>query len=69
MDKLQLACDWEKMKQMLLEAEPQLSNDDVDFAEGQDEDLINRLMEKLGRSHEQVVGWVESVSSTTSKAS
>ncbi|MDN3656181.1 hypothetical protein QWZ08_11120 [Ferruginibacter paludis] len=54
---------------MLLEAEPQLSNEDVDFAEGQDEDLIDSLMRKLSRSREQVVGWVESVSSTTTKAS
>jgi hypothetical protein len=54
-----------KMKQLVLAAEPQLSNTDVDFAQGLDVELISSLMQKLGRTHEQVTGWIQSVSSTT----
>ncbi len=69
MIKLNLETSWTEMIAMLLEAEPQLSPADVEFEEGEDEALVRKLSQRLGRSYEQVIGWIESVSSNTSKAS
>lgn len=69
MIKLKLASGWDEMKKMVLEAEPQLSQDDINFAEGEDEALVIKLSQTLNRTHEQIIGWVESVSSNAVKAS
>ena len=69
MIKLKLESSWDEMIERLLEAEPQLTVDDIDFMEGEDEALVKKLAQKLNRSHEQITGWIESVSYTAAKAS
>jgi hypothetical protein len=69
MIKLKLESSWHEMIEMILEAEPQLTPEDVDFEEGEDEELVRKLAQKLNRSYEQITGWIESVSSTVNKAS
>jgi hypothetical protein len=69
MIKLNLETSWTEMISMLLEAEPQLSPSDVEFEKGEDEALVRKLSYRLGRSYEHIIGWIESVSSNTSKAS
>jgi len=69
MIKLKLASSWDKMMDMLLEAEPRLTREDIDFIEGEDEELVRKLAQKLNRSYEEITGWVESVSSTAVVAS
>ena len=69
MIKLKLASSWDEMMDMLLEAEPQLTREDIDFIKGEDEELVRKLAQKLKRSYEEITGWVKSVSSTDVKAS
>ncbi|HSN62514.1 MAG TPA: hypothetical protein VLR49_16370 [Ferruginibacter sp.] len=69
MIKLKLESSWDEMIEMLWEAEPQLTVDDIDFMEGEDEELVRKLAQKLNRSYEQITGWIESVSYTVAKAS
>lgn len=69
MIKLKLASSWDEMMDMLLEAEPRLTWEDIDFIEGEDEELVRMLAQKLNRSYEEITGWVESVLSTAVKAS
>ncbi|CAN5256759.1 hypothetical protein BH11BAC5_BH11BAC5_20420 [soil metagenome] len=69
MIKLKLACSWDDTIKKLLEAEPQLSPEDINFKEGEDDKLVGSIAKKLNRSSEQVTGWIESVSSTTAEAS
>ena len=69
MIKLKLATSWQDMIEMILEAEPPLSPEDVEFKEGEDEELVRKLSQKLNRNYEQVAGWIESVTYTTTKAS
>ncbi len=66
---LQLEAPWEQVKNLLMEAVPSLSEEDLVFIPGEDDVLINRLAEKMGRTHEQIKGWIESVSHTSGKAS
>ena len=69
MIKFKMASSWDEMMDMFLEAEPRLIREDIDFIEGEDEELVRKLAQKLKRSQEEVTGWVESVSSTAVKAS
>jgi len=69
MIKLKLESSWDEMILMVLEVEPQLRPEDLDFTEGEDEELVRKLSQKLDRSYEQITGWVESVSSNAVKAS
>lgn len=63
MIKLRLESSWDQMLQKVLEAEPQLTAEEIDFIKGEDEELVRKLSQKLNRSYERTIGWVESLSS------
>ncbi len=63
MIKLRLESSWDQMLQKVLEAEPQLTAEEIDFIKGEDEELVRKLAQKLNRSYERTIGWVESLSS------
>lgn len=69
MIKLKLESSWDEMIQLVLEAEPQLTPENIDFIEGEDEELVRKLSQKLNRSYEQITGWVEFVSSAPDTSS
>ena len=50
MIKLQLVSSWDEMMDMFLEAEPRLIGEHIDFIEGEDEELLRKLAQKLKRS-------------------
>lgn len=56
------------MMEMVLVADSQLTPGDIDFVEGKDEKLVRKLAKKLNRSYEQIIGWLESLSSTAVRA-
>jgi len=66
---LHLEKDWNEVKEILLEAEPMLSPEDLQLTEGKEDVLIKHLAEKMHRTPEQIIGWIESASHTKSKAS
>lgn len=65
MIKLKLASSWGETLKLLMEAESQLTPEDIDFVEGEDEELVRKLAQKLNRNYAQITGWIESVSSTS----
>lgn len=69
MIKLRLESSWDQMLQKVLEAEPQLTAEEIDFIKGEDEELVRKLSQKLNRSYERTIGWVESLSSLESNLS
>ena len=69
MSVLQLEAPWEEVKDLLMEAAPQLSDEDLQYTPGEDDELISRLAKKMNRTPEQIKGWIESVSHTSGKAS
>jgi uncharacterized protein YjbJ (UPF0337 family) len=54
MNKLQFKGSWNEVKGKLKQAYGQLTDDDLIFAEGKDEELVGRLQKKLGKSKEEV---------------
>jgi uncharacterized protein YjbJ (UPF0337 family) len=61
MTKLQLKGSWNEVKGKLKQKYAQLTDDDLTFAEGKDEELLGRLQQKLGKSKEDLRRELESL--------
>ena len=54
MNKLQIKGNWNEIKGKLKQKYAQLTNHDLTFAEGKEEELLGRLQQRLGKSKEEV---------------
>lgn len=54
MTKLQIKGTWNEIKGKLKQKYADLTDDDLTFAEGKDDELLGRLQKKLGRTKEQI---------------
>jgi len=54
MTKLQFKGSWNEVKGKLKQKYGQLTDDDLSFAEGKDEELLGRLQKRLGRTKEEL---------------
>ncbi|HXM28713.1 MAG TPA: CsbD family protein [Chthoniobacterales bacterium] len=54
MNKLQFKGSWNEIKGKLKQKYAQLTDDDLAYTEGKDEELIGKLQKKLGKSAEEV---------------
>ena len=54
MTKLQFKGGWNEVKGKLKQKYAQLTDDDLTFAEGKDEELLGRLQQKLGKTKEDL---------------
>jgi uncharacterized protein YjbJ (UPF0337 family) len=59
MNKLQFKGSWNEIKGKLKQQYGNLTDDDLVFAEGKDDELIGRLQKKLGKSKDEVRQMVE----------
>ncbi len=61
MTKLVFKGSWNETKGKLKQKYGQLTDDDLTFAEGKDEELLGRLQKKLGKSKEELRRELESL--------
>jgi uncharacterized protein YjbJ (UPF0337 family) len=54
MNKLQIKGNWNEIKGKLKQKYAQLTDDDLTFAEGKEDELLGRLQQRLGKSKEEV---------------
>ena len=54
MTKLELKGTWHEIKGKLKQKYATLTDDDLAFVEGKDEELLGRLQQKLGRTKEEI---------------
>ena len=54
MTKLNIKGNWNEIKGKLKQKYGQLTDDDLTFAEGKEEELLGRLQQRLGRTKEDV---------------
>ena len=59
--KLKLKGDWNETKGKIKKAYADLNDDDLKRDEGNDDVLVGRLQQKLGKTKEEVVKWIESL--------
>jgi uncharacterized protein YjbJ (UPF0337 family) len=54
MDKFTIKGNWNQIKGKLKQKYAQLTDDDLTFAEGKEDELLGRLQTRLGRSKEEL---------------
>ncbi len=59
MNKLQFKGTWNEIKGKLKQSYGDLTDDDLVFAEGKDDELLGRLQKKLGKSKDEVRHMIE----------
>ena len=59
MTKLQFKGSWNEAKGKLKQKYAQLSDDDLAFTEGKEDELLGRLQQKLGKSKEDLRAEIE----------
>ena len=57
--KLQLKGTWNEVKGKLKQKYGQLTDDDLSFADGKEDELLGRLQQKLGKTKEDLRGEIE----------
>ena len=67
-NKLNLQSSWEEVKEKLKENDPRLTDEDLDYSAGNEEELINRIKKVTGHSSGQIIAYIESISSNSGLA-
>lgn len=55
MDDLKLKGNWNKTKGRLMQKYAELTDDDLKYSEGKEEELLGRIQEKTGKSREEII--------------
>ena len=61
MDELELRGRWNELKGKAKQAHGDLTDDDMRWEEGKDEEFFGRMQRKLGKSKDEVVSWIRSL--------
>lgn len=61
MDKLELKGKWNELKGKVKQAYADLTDDDLKYEEGKDDELYGRLQQKTGKTRDEVVKWLRSL--------
>ncbi|GEM66916.1 hypothetical protein SMI01S_05220 [Sphingobacterium mizutaii NBRC 14946 = DSM 11724] len=58
MDKLDLKGKWNELKGKIKQQYAEWTDDDLAYEEGKDDELLGKLQQKLGKSREEVIDWL-----------
>jgi len=61
MNKLQFKGEWHELKGKLRQKFAELTDNDLDYAEGQEEELLGYLQKKLGKSQEGIAKLIDAL--------
>ena len=59
--KLKLKGNWNETKGKIKQKYADLTDDDLLYEEGKDEELLGRIQKKIGESKEKVKQWIENL--------
>ncbi|WP_207534659.1 CsbD family protein [Desertivirga arenae] len=61
MDRLELKGKWNELKGKAKQAYGDLTDDDLAYEDGKEDELYGRLQNKTGKTREQVIDWLRSL--------
>lgn len=61
MDKLQLKGNWNEIKGKVKQEYGVLTDNDLAYEEGHEDELVGRLQEKLGKTRSDIIDWLNSL--------
>jgi uncharacterized protein YjbJ (UPF0337 family) len=59
--KLKLKGNWNETKGKIKQEYGELTDDDLAYEEGKDDELVGRLQKKTGKAKDDVIKWIESL--------
>lgn len=60
MDKLDFRGRWNVLRGKLKQASAKLTDDDLQYVEGKEDELVGRIQQKIGKTREETVNWIQS---------
>lgn len=63
MDKLDFKGKWNELKGKAKQEYGELTDDDLTYEEGKEDELVGRIQQKLGKAREEVVDWLKGLGS------
>lgn len=60
-NKLKLKGNWNELKGKIKQQYGELTDDDLVYEEGKDDELVGRIQKKVGKTKEQVIDWIQSL--------
>lgn len=61
MDKLELKGRWNEIKGKIKQSHGDLTDDDLRYEEGKEDELYGRLQTKTGKTKDEIVSWIRSL--------
>jgi uncharacterized protein YjbJ (UPF0337 family) len=61
MDKLEIKGRWNELKGKVKQAYAELTEDDLTYDEGQEDELVGKIQQKTGKTREELVKWINSL--------
>ncbi len=61
MDKLEFKGAWNEIKGKIKQKHADLTDDDLEYEDGKDDELLGRLQTKLGKGRDELVTWIKSL--------
>ena len=58
-DEFKLKGNWNELKGKIKQQYGQLTDDDLVYEEGKDDELLGRIQKKIGKTKEQVIDWIQ----------
>jgi uncharacterized protein YjbJ (UPF0337 family) len=56
---LKLRGNWNEVKGKMKQQYADLTEDDLKYEEGKDDELVGRIQKKIGKTKEQVIDWIQ----------
>ena len=61
MDSLELKGKWNEVKGKVKQAYADLTDDDLTYEDGKDDELYGKLQQKTGKTRDELVDWIKSL--------
>ena len=61
MDTLRIKGNWNQLKGNINQKYPDLTDDDLMFVEGKEDDLLGRIQRKTGKPRDEVISYINSI--------
>lgn len=56
---LKLKGNWNEIKGKIKQQYAELTEDDLKYEEGKDDELVGRLQKKIGKTKDEVIEWIQ----------
>ncbi len=61
MDKLEIKGKWNEIKGKVKQAYADLTDDDLKYEEGKEDETLGKIQQKTGKTRDEVVSWLKSL--------